>query len=59
MLVGGYGVLGTEAATHYFAQHLAELGKDFGNKSFGIVVRALVSAGVQSTERIKKYDVKF
>jgi hypothetical protein len=59
MLIGGYGVLGTEAATHYFSQHLAELGKDFGNKSFGIVVKALVSAGVQSTERIKKYDIKF
>ena len=59
ILVGGYGVLGTEAATHYLSQHLADLGKDFGNKSFGVVVRASISAGVQSTIRIKKLDVKF
>lgn len=59
ILVGGYGVLGTEATTYYLSQHLADLGKDFGSKSFGIVIRASISAGVQSTERLKKYDVRF
>lgn len=58
-LVGGYGVLGTEAATHYFANHIQDFGRDFGNKSFGIVVRVSVTAGVQSTERLRQYDVKF
>lgn len=59
LLIGGYGVLGTEAATYYFARYLADLGKDFGSKSFGVVVRASISAGVQSTERLKRYDIKF
>jgi len=58
-LIGGFGVLGTEAATHYFATNIAELGKVFGKKSFGIVVRASITAGVQSTERLKNFDVKF
>jgi len=38
---------------------IAELGKKFGKKSFGVVVRASESAGVQSTERILKYDKSF
>lgn len=58
-LVGGYGTLGTEAATYYFANNFSLLGKMFGKNSFGIVVRALASAGVESTQRIEKYDYKF
>src|SRR3989344_1361438 len=56
ILLGGYGVLGTEAAIHYFIHNLANLGKEFGNKSFGIIVRAKVSAGQQSATRLGKYD---
>lgn len=59
ILLGGYGVLGTEAAIHYFISNLAKLGKEFGNKSFGIIVRAKVSAGQQSATRIKNYDKVF
>lgn len=55
-LLGGYGTLGTEAATYYFTNNIAELGKKFGKKSFGVVVKASVSAGVQSTERLIRYD---
>lgn len=58
-LIGGYGVLGTEAATYYFSKHISELGRKFGNKSFGVVIRASISAGVQSSERLKRYDVCF
>jgi len=58
-LIGGFGVLGTEAATYYFSKHINELGNTFGNKSFGIVVRASTTAGVQSVERLKRYDVRF
>lgn len=58
-LIGGFGVLGTEAATYYFANHLEELGKGFGSRSFGVVVRASITAGVQSTERLKNFDVRF
>ncbi len=59
ILLGGYGVLGTEAAIHYFIHNLANLGKEFGNKSFGIIVRAKVSAGQQSATRLIKYDKIF
>ncbi|MCK4732318.1 MAG: hypothetical protein KAT65_07655 [Methanophagales archaeon] len=55
-LVGGYGTLGTEAASYYLREHLNELGKEFGRKCFGIVVRVSISAGVQSVERLKQYD---
>ena len=55
-LVGGYGTLGTEAASYYLREHLNELGREFGRKCFGIVVRASISAGVQSVERLKQYD---
>lgn len=58
-LLGGYGVLGTEAAVYYFTQNIAKLGKEFGSSSFGLIVRASVTAGVQSTRRLKRYDKKF
>lgn len=58
-LVGGFGTLGTAAATHYFTKNLALIGKDFKSDCFAIVVRASISAGVQSTERLKKLDIKF
>lgn len=58
-LLGGYGTLGTEAATYYFTNNIADLGRKFSKKSFGIVIRASLTAGVQSTERIKKFDRVF
>lgn len=58
-LLGGFGTLGTEAAVYYFSRSLPELGKQFGKDSFGVIVRASVSAGVESTERLRKYDIHF
>jgi hypothetical protein len=58
-LIGGFGTLGTEAASHYFSENLALLGKTFGKSCFGIVVKASITAGAQSVERIKRYDIKF
>lgn len=58
-LLGGYGTLGTEAAMYYFTNNIDELGKTFGKKSFGVVVRASISAGIQSTQRLSKYDRTF
>lgn len=55
ILLGGYGTLGTEAV-HYFVNNIASLGKEFGSKSFSLVVRAKISAGKESARRIKKYD---
>lgn len=55
-LLGGYGTLGTSAAIYYFTKHIADLGKEFGNKDFSLIVRARISAGEQSVMRIKKYD---
>ena len=59
LLIGGYGVLGTEAASYYFREHCRDLGKKFGKKCFGIVVRASVTAGIESTERIHSFDKCF
>jgi hypothetical protein len=56
ILIGGYGVLGTEAASYYFRNHCAELGNKFKKKSFGIVVRAAITAGAQSVERLSQFD---
>lgn len=58
-LIGGYGVLGTEAAGYYFKKHCADLGRLFGRRYFGVVVRASVTAGVESTERIVELDRVF
>jgi len=56
LLIGGYGVLGTETASYYFRRYCAELGQRFGKKFFGVVVRASVTAGVQSVERLMSLD---
>jgi len=58
-LLGGYGVLGTQAAIYYFTKNVANLGKLFGDKYFGVIVRAKVSAGKQSASRLTKYDKVF
>lgn len=58
-LLGGYGVLGTEAAIYYFTKNAAKLGKEFGSKSFGVIVKASATAGVESTQRLKKFDKQF
>lgn len=58
-LIGGYGVLGTEAAAYYFRKHAADLGRLFGKKGFGIIVRASVTAGIESTMRLKDFDRSF
>lgn len=55
-LIGGFGTLGTKAAAYYFNQHLTELGKEFGSRCFGVVVRASVKAGEQAVERLPQYD---
>lgn len=58
-LLGGYGVLGTQAAIYYFTNNIAELGKLFDDKYFGVLVRAKVSAGKQSVKRLTKCDKVF
>jgi len=58
-LIGGFGTLGTEAASYYFRQNFRKLGKEFGSKSFGIVLRASCTAGVQAAERVAKWDRRF
>lgn len=55
-LIGGYGTLGTAVAAYYFKEHLKELGKKFGKHCFGVVVRASVTAGEQSAERLVQHD---
>jgi hypothetical protein len=55
-LIGGYGTLGTAASAYYFREHLEELGKRFGSRCFGVVVRASITAGEQSVERLPQYD---
>jgi hypothetical protein len=56
ILIGGFGTLGTAAAAYYFREHLPDLGKRFGADYFGAVVRASVSAGEQSAQRLPQYD---
>ena len=58
-LIGGYGVLGTEAANYYFLKYAVNLGIQFGERCFGIIVRASITAGVGSTERLTTYDKVF
>lgn len=58
-LIGGFGVLGTAAASYYFKENFRKLGKEFGDKYFGIVVRASVSAGEQAVERLNQYNKVF
>jgi hypothetical protein len=55
-LIGGYGALGTAAASYYFREHYQSLGSEFGTDCFGIVVRARVSAGEQAVERVREWD---
>jgi len=59
ILLGGYGVLGTQAAIYYFVKNIASLGREFENRPFGVTIRAKVSAGEQSAKRIKRYDKVF
>jgi len=59
LLLGGFGTLGTAAAARYFRDHLADLGRQFGNRCFGVVVRAPASAGEQAVERLQEYDRSF
>lgn len=56
-LLGGYGTLGTEVASYYFMRNISLLGKKFGKNYFGVIVRASIFAGVQSVERLEKYDI--
>lgn len=58
-LIGGFGVLGTAAASYYFKENFQKLGKEFGEKYFGIIVRTSISAGEHATERLKNYDKTF
>ena len=56
LLVGGFGVLGTLAASHYLRTHLRDLGVLFGRETFGVVVRASVAGGHQTVERVVELD---
>lgn len=56
ILIGGYGTLGTAAAAYYFREHLEDLGKKFGSRCFGVVVRASITAGEQTAERLTQFD---
>lgn len=58
-LIGGYGVLGTLAAAYYFRTNYQELGKLFGKKCFGVIVRCPITAGEEATTRLEHLDVKF
>lgn len=55
-VIGGFGTLGTRAAAYYLSQNLTELGKKFGTRCFGVIVRAPVEAGEQMVERLYHYD---
>lgn len=59
ILIGGFGVLGTAAASYYFGRNFRMLGKQFKKKTFGIVVRTPISAGEQAVERISALDREF
>ena len=56
ILLGGFGTLGTLAANYYFCNNISQLGKEFGNKYFSIVVRARIISGEQSVERLRDLD---
>jgi hypothetical protein len=58
-LLGGLGILGTEASVYYFYKNIASLGKEFGKKEFGLVIRARISSGEQSATRLKNLDIVF
>ena len=57
ILVGGFGVLGTQAAAYYLRTHAKQLGARFGKSNFSIVVRAPVSIGYQGAQRIAELDM--
>lgn len=59
LLIGGYGVLGTEAAGYYFRKKCRDLGKRFDKKCFGVIVRASITAGIESTQRLESFDKCF
>lgn len=52
ILLGGFGVLGTEAAIYYFRKNISQLGKEFGNKCFSIVLKARINSGRESARRV-------
>lgn len=56
LLIGGFGTLGTAAAGYYLKEHFRDLGREFGRRCFGIVVRASITAGEESAERLVQYD---
>lgn len=58
-LLGGLGTLGTRAAVYYFINNIALLGKEFRKREFGIVIKARIASGEQSTIRLKEYDKCF
>ncbi|MFA6992703.1 MAG: hypothetical protein WC269_05525 [Candidatus Gracilibacteria bacterium] len=58
-LIGGFGTLGTLAAAYYFRTNFQKLGRDFGNKPFGVMVRCPITAGEEATQRLSERDVKF
>src|SRR5581483_89667 len=55
-LIGGFGVLGTEAAGYFFRTRINELARLFGNRTFGVIVRADANAGAETVQRLAEYD---
>jgi len=55
-LMGGIGTQGTGAASFFFQQNIQALGKEFGEKNFGIIVRVRWGLGDDTAERIKEFD---
>ncbi|MCR4277884.1 MAG: hypothetical protein NUV80_01760 [Candidatus Berkelbacteria bacterium] len=58
-LIGGFGTLGTISAAYYFKENFEKLGREFGQKNFGVVVRCPISAGEEAVERLRRYDKSF
>lgn len=57
LFIGGFGVLGTEAAGYYFRKNYLRLGKRSRNRCFARIVRAHVHLGPQSVEALEDYDI--
>jgi hypothetical protein len=59
ILLGGFGVLGTEAAIHYFCLNIASLGKEFKKDYFSIVVKARITGGKETVTRVRGKTRRF
>jgi len=58
-LLGGYGVLGTEASIEYFFNNLNELGRTFGEKDFSLIVKKEIGDPEGRVKRLEEYDISY